>query len=265
MKYFILFIFVAFFKSNDAARLTRSEAAACLKAHNMLRRLHVDTPDLVWDDGLAAKAQAYAEQLVRDNIGLKKVELNHSDDDGIGENLFWSYHSGGGATCAQASLSWYKEINDYDYKTALSKNGKAVDHFTQLVWRDSTVFGLGIATVKSRRYGRYARYGNIIETYIVAKYFPQGNFHIINQRLQVYSRNVLPRKPGARTPTLAELQSGSGSSSGSGSGVQNKCRNKVNAIGDFSCKQFLVSPGNYRCDGDNKDYFQRYCYKQCYC
>ena len=49
------------------------------------------------------------------------------------------------------SISRYSEIKDYDYGTADTKNGKAVGHFTQLVWKDTTQVGVGIASKKSGR------------------------------------------------------------------------------------------------------------------
>jgi len=86
----------------------------------------------------------------------------------------------------------YNEIKDYNYETARSKNGLPVGHFTQLVWRNTVKFGVGIATMPSRR---YSHYGNT-ETFIVAKYSPRGNFHIIGQRLTDYTNNVQQRKSG---------------------------------------------------------------------
>ena len=88
----------------------------------------------------------------------------------------------------------YQEIKDYSYTTAKSKNGKAVGHFTQVIWAETLKFGVGIATMPSRRFGKY---GNT-ETFIVAKYSPRGNFHIFGRRLEDYSRNVQPRKAGGK-------------------------------------------------------------------
>ena len=89
----------------------------------------------------------------------------------------------------------YEEIDDYDYNTARSRNGKPVGHFTQLVWRDTKKIGVGIASGRSRL---FAEYGNV-ETFIVAKYSPQGNFHWRGNRYRDYSSNVLPRYNGGET------------------------------------------------------------------
>ena len=69
-----------------------------------------------------------------------------------------------------------------------------VGHFTQVVWGETKKFGVGIATVDSRRYPQYEN----IETFIVAKYSPPGNINFIGQRFQDYSRNVQPRKAGGK-------------------------------------------------------------------
>ena len=82
------------------------------------------------------------------------------------------------------------EIKDYSYQTHRSVNGKAIGHFTQLVWKATTSFGVGIAFMPSRK---YAEYGNK-ETFIVAMYSPSGNV-VINEVSQ-NSVQVKPRKDG---------------------------------------------------------------------
>ena len=82
----------------------------------------------------------------------------------------------------------YEEIKRYSYLTASSSNGKAIGHFSQLVWKGTTHFGVGIATMPSRR---FAEYGNK-ETFIVAMYTPPGNLP------GGYSTNVQPRKDGCQ-------------------------------------------------------------------
>ena len=72
----------------------------------MLRRLHKNTRDLVWDDSLAASAQHYAERLVRINKKSKRNRLVHETPTrGMGENLFWQDNQVSG-TCADASFAW---------------------------------------------------------------------------------------------------------------------------------------------------------------
>ena len=93
-------------------------------------------------------AQKYAETLAAKDI------MQHSTHDA-------SITLNGAA----AVDSWYDEIKDYDFKKGKSKNGGVVGHFTQLVWKDSTQLGIGVA--KSAK--------NSI--YVVANYHPGGNFN----------------------------------------------------------------------------------------
>ena len=53
-------------------------------------------------------------------------------------------------------IARYIEFKDYSYSTAASANGKAVGHFTQMVWKDTMKFGVGVATMESRKNARYA-------------------------------------------------------------------------------------------------------------
>ena len=59
------------------------------------------------------------------------------------------------------------------------------------MWKDSTHFGVGIATMPARKYGNK-------ETFIVAMYSPQGNFYYRGKRVRDYTANVKPRKDGCR-------------------------------------------------------------------
>lgn len=221
----------------------------CKNAHNKLRSLHQNTSPLEWDDDLANKAQLYANELVEINKNSATTQLIHQKPSGgMGENLYWQDNKKNG-TCVDASLSWYSEINDYRYATADAKiKGKAIGHFTQLVWRDTLKFGVGIASIKSRK---FATYGNW-ETFIVAKYSPPGNFYMTGQRTQSYTDNVQPRNAGAVTPTKEELDPSS----------KPNCED---AISTATCDYFLNS--GYQCRGDAyEDYFKDNCYLSCdYC
>jgi len=233
--------------------LSQEEAAICVGAHNKLRELHKDTPDLQWDSSLAAKAQEYAEKLVTINKQLSitsNAQLSHSPDRyDIGENLYWRDNKNIGK-CAHASHSWYNEIKDYSFLTTKSTNGKAIGHFTQLVWKDSTHFGVGIATMPSRK---YSTYGNK-ETFIVAMYSPAGNTHF--NGVSQYSANVKQRKDGCSgssctVPTAEQLDLS----------LVPSCANKD---GDTRC-QVLFNSG-YDCHGPFKSYFRTNCFKACgYC
>ena len=57
----------------------------------------------------------------------------------------------------------YKEVCDYDFNSGKSINGKAVGHFTQIVWKTSLELGIGRATKGGC-------------TYVVGRYKPPGNW-----------------------------------------------------------------------------------------
>ncbi len=99
-------------------------------------RANHGAPPLKWDQTLSDQAQAVADK----NAAANKFE--HSD---------WA--AGKGGECIAwgpikpswliAVKDWVDEQKDYDYNTGKSKNGKAVGHFTQVVWKKATKVGCG--------------------------------------------------------------------------------------------------------------------------
>ena len=86
------------------------------------------------------------------------------------------------------------EYLDYDHKTGESINGKAVGHYTQVVWKKSTKVGVGMATTKV---------GKWTYIYVVARYKPRGNFVMMKYgesfpaaKARVYQDQVVPAKAG---------------------------------------------------------------------
>nr|VZI25343.1 unnamed protein product [Spirometra erinaceieuropaei] len=127
-----------------------------LEAHNALRNLHGCSP-LTYDAELAKQAQSYAEQLARMN------RLVHSNSTDRGENLATA--SGmptANLSAADASLMWYKEILEYDFR---GQDQIACGHFSQLVWKDTKVAGFGVAKTANGQ-----------SVYVVGQYKPPGNF-----------------------------------------------------------------------------------------
>jgi len=162
--------------------------ADCLAAHNKVRALHQNTPDMEYDDDLAAGAQAWAEHIA--GLGY----LDHSTDSqrpGQGENLaLTAVGSNAGTymtTPAVAVFNWYAESweDNYNYNVNAMQNA---GHFTQVVWKGSTKVGCGVATVES---------GGMKKTYIVGRYSPPGNYG------GQFTSNVMPLKPGATPPSRA--------------------------------------------------------------
>ena len=71
--------------------------------------------------------------------------------------------------------SWYNENVNYNYDKPGSNIN--INHFTQIIWKDTKTLGVGIA---------FARNGKKI--YVVAQYSPPGNDQ------HAYKNNVFPAK-----------------------------------------------------------------------
>merc|ERR1711963_1126962 len=101
-------------------------------AHNVYRAKH-GVPDLKLNNELNALAQEWAEDLIANNA------FEHRPNTKYGENIF---QSGGKAARDQAQGAvdvWYSEIKDYSFGTEPSQGGPVTGHFTQVVWKGSTV------------------------------------------------------------------------------------------------------------------------------
>ena len=136
--------------------------AAMLRLHNVARG-EIGTPALVQDDKLVEQAKAYAEKLAATG------QFQHSpsgEREGQGENLWagtasrFSYDDMAGA--------WIDEKQYYihDRFPYVSKTGNwgDVGHYTQIIWRDTTRLGCGLATGGGRDVVvcRYAPAGNVV-------------------------------------------------------------------------------------------------------
>ncbi|KAJ6643135.1 Golgi-associated plant pathogenesis-related protein 1 [Pseudolycoriella hygida] len=136
----------------------------CLNAHNEYRRRHGVGP-LKLNPTLNDFAQNWA------NTIASKRQMQHSSERKYGENIYWSC---GKSVDGKAPVdSWYDEIKLYNYKNASFSSGTG--HFTQVVWKNTTDLGVGVA-----------RIGN--EAYVVASYYPPGNYS------GEFSKNVFPPK-----------------------------------------------------------------------
>ena len=165
-------------KIPEKADLERFQRDA-LKRHNYYRKYHQSVP-MELTQKLNDYAQQYAETLA------EKDEMQHSTKeerekiygDWTGENLyyFWTSQIDLTITGAAAVDDWYDEIKDYDFQNGKSKNGGVVGHFTQVLWKDSTQLGIGVAKSSKN------------SVYVVGNYHPGGNFN--NNEL----KNVFPAK-----------------------------------------------------------------------
>ncbi len=158
---------LAIAKTRDAGRSIASSQAKqakaveqeILAAHNKYRQ-EVGVPDLTWSPTLAAHAQAWADQLASTG------KFEHSTDPhGEGENL--AKGTAGSYSATQLVDMWGGEKQNFQPGTfpdvSTTGNWMDVGHYTQLVWRDTTQVGCGLATGG----------GSAV---LVCRYSPPGNY-----------------------------------------------------------------------------------------
>lgn len=138
--------------------------AEVLDVHNEVRANALPTPDpplppLVWADDLAAEAQSYAELCT----------FAHDQNRGfVGENLFVNAPAGS-QTGRSVVLGWASEAANYDYDN--NSCAGVCGHYTQIVWRDTTELGCGVATCSG-----IDGFTNSEGEIWVCRYRPPGNF-----------------------------------------------------------------------------------------
>ncbi|MCS6813066.1 MAG: pathogenesis-related family 1 protein [Cyanobacteria bacterium] len=129
-----------------------SVAQEMVAAHNRWRS-QVGVPPLRWSPQLASYAQDWANQLAA------RGAFEHRRDSPYGENLFWG--QGRRWSPTEVVNDWGSEVKDYDYATNSCRG--VCGHYTQVVWRDTTEVGCGVA-----------RSGN--QEIWVCNYNPPGNY-----------------------------------------------------------------------------------------
>ena len=142
----------------------------CLEAHNDFRFFH-DVHPLKWSSKLSRDARNWANHLAATDRIYHDPTARGKDQ---GENLYWEspakrlcdYGEKGEDcfSCEKAVQSWYNEEADYDYGTGQAKTpGKAILHFTQIIWKATRELGMAAAAANN----------NIV---VVARYSPVGNW-----------------------------------------------------------------------------------------
>eukprot|EP00403_Amphidinium_massartii_P030119 CAMPEP_0178398462 /NCGR_PEP_ID=MMETSP0689_2-20121128/14785_1 /TAXON_ID=160604 /ORGANISM="Amphidinium massartii, Strain CS-259" /LENGTH=336 /DNA_ID=CAMNT_0020019225 /DNA_START=79 /DNA_END=1089 /DNA_ORIENTATION=- len=180
------------YKSNVTSR---SKVPAVMQEifdqHQLYRCMH-DVPLFEWHDELAAQAQAWADA---GEWGHGSQAERTLPGYGLaGENLAWGYPVRSGLDSVQA---WYDEIEltdgspEHGSDTLPGKSG-AIGHYTQVVWKGSTLLGCGK--------GRANMMGNDGD-YWVCQYYPAGNM------MGAYTQNV-----NAPVNSASDCQSGAGPS-----------------------------------------------------
>ncbi|KAK2721080.1 hypothetical protein QYM36_003374, partial [Artemia franciscana] len=155
-----------------------SFAKACLKAHNEYRALH-NVKSLKLNKKLCKYAQEWAEKLSHDG------QMMHRQNCIYGENLFsiWTTESSRVVTGKEPVAAWYSEIEKYNFGQEPADS--SAGHFTQLVWKETKLLGVGFSKSVEGKF------------FIVCNYHPTGNF------LGEYEENVLPPIPSKKKPAIA--------------------------------------------------------------
>ncbi len=127
-------------------------AQEMLNAHNRWRS-QVGVPPLRWSPQLASYAQDWANQLAA------RGAFEHRRNSPYGENLFWG--QGRRWSPTEVVDDWGSEVQDYSYATNSCRG--VCGHYTQVVWRDTTEVGCGVARSGSQEIW-------------VCNYNPPGNY-----------------------------------------------------------------------------------------
>ncbi|XP_025154100.1 Golgi-associated plant pathogenesis-related protein 1-like [Harpegnathos saltator] len=140
-----------------------------LKVHNQYRAIH-SSPPLRIDEKLNERARQLARSLARDAEALRETVP-------YGENVYVGAGYPDWKTRPEEPVQlWYQESSNYDYEASRPANLADVRNFTQLVWKDSRLIGVGVIT------------GPECKVYLVCSYEPSGNVD------GEFRRNVAPPK-----------------------------------------------------------------------
>ncbi|KAK2902605.1 hypothetical protein Q8A73_012351 [Channa argus] len=147
-------VFLQNITPDQNTQVTESFQQEFLKTHNAYRAKH-SAPALKLNAELNASAQSWANHL------LATGTLQHSDTKD-GENIFTVFSSASlKLTGKEAVDAWYAEIKDYNWCNPGFKGNTG--HFTQVVWKDTTEVGVGMASSGNRAFvvGQYRKPGNM--------------------------------------------------------------------------------------------------------
>jgi len=146
-----------FFSSLSSSKNNQKSDLFCLEILDEINKYRIrhGVDELTFDKNITKISQKYAEKCAREN----ELELsdNKYNNEELGEIIF----------CCKDKLTpkdivdiWYNQGSEnYDY----NKEPESPNDFTQLIWKNSKLFGLGYTLTKENKY------------YIVANFFPEGN------------------------------------------------------------------------------------------
>lgn len=127
-----------------------AQFAGTVAAHNSWRA-QVGSPDLVWNNAVAAVAQQWANELAsRPGCRIQhrsKAELAILEG-GLGENIYTKGASPNLPVVTPKDVvdNWGSEIQYFDPITLTCEQGQVCGHYTQVVWSTTQEVGCGTAT-----------------------------------------------------------------------------------------------------------------------
>ncbi|XP_063615598.1 venom allergen 5.01-like [Penaeus indicus] len=201
--------------TNTKPAVTEAEKTEILNAHNTFRAQvargnetkgdpgpqpnGANIRELKWNDELARVAQAWVNQCPsnHDCYDCRKI---CSRDYVVGQNLYYSSTSADNDDAiewTQAIQAWYNEVSDMpkDFVASFGSippSGKAVGHYTQVVWAKTYEIGCGAV--------HYADSGT--KKIYSCNYGPAGNF--VNNPVYVEGA-AASQCPGAVSTTYSDL------------------------------------------------------------
>ncbi len=163
-------------KENDLHKELKRMTATILAEHNACRQASSSSlADLKWDDKLAAYAQEYANELMKEPVRLKhsthgeRAAISGWEEQWIGENLgygmntAWKLNTNEDdlhAAFRQSIQSWCSEKQYYNRSNNSCQAGQSCGHYTQVVWAETKSVGCGIAVSKDgTKYVLVCNYG----------------------------------------------------------------------------------------------------------
>ena len=132
-----------------------------IKSHNIFRACH-NAPPLIFNCEIMKISQNYAKYLSDNDLFINSKNKYYGEK--LGENLakYGGVHSGMYQGESYTNM-WYRTKSSYNFRyPSYHYNAR---QFTQVVWKNSTEFGIGI----------YCHPKTDNECHIVANYYPTGN------------------------------------------------------------------------------------------
>jgi hypothetical protein len=150
------------------AQLSSADQEVILNLHNSERE-QVGVPAISWSDSVANDAQSWANHIA--SLGLTAEQFpphaTWEERQPQGENLAWG--ATGVFPISVLAQGWADEKSNFQPGHIMSASDFApgvpmIGHYTQMVWKDTTEIGCGLAS-------------DAIQDYLVCRYNPTGNFY----------------------------------------------------------------------------------------